>query len=36
MSTRDAYKPGPAAGAQIRKEGENWTLVVVRDLRHAP
>ncbi|PMS17079.1 polyketide cyclase [Trinickia dabaoshanensis] len=36
MSTRDAYKPGPAAGAHVNKDGENWTLVVVRDLRHTP
>jgi len=30
------YTPGPASGAQIRKEGENWTLVLVRELRHSP
>src|SRR5262249_44219391 len=28
--------PGPAAGAEVRKEGEKWTLVLVRDLRHPP
>lgn len=36
MSRRDTYEPGPAAGAELRKEGETWTLVLVRDLRHAP
>jgi uncharacterized protein YndB with AHSA1/START domain len=36
MSSRDQYTPGPASGASIRKEGEKWTLVLVRDLRHAP
>ena len=30
------YTPSPAVGAEVRKEGENWTLVLVRDLRHAP
>jgi uncharacterized protein YndB with AHSA1/START domain len=34
--SRDAYRPGPAAGAEVRKDGEKWTLVVVRELRHAP
>jgi uncharacterized protein YndB with AHSA1/START domain len=28
--------PGPAAGADIEKDGETWTLVLVRDLRHPP
>jgi len=28
--------PGPASGAEIRKEGDKWTLILVRDLRHAP
>jgi uncharacterized protein YndB with AHSA1/START domain len=36
MSNRDNYNPGPAAGAEIRKEGEQWTLIVVRELRHPP
>jgi uncharacterized protein YndB with AHSA1/START domain len=30
------YTPGPASGAQVRKDGENWTLILVRELRHAP
>ena len=36
MSSRDAYTPGPAAGAEVRKDGEKWTLVLVRELRHPP
>ncbi len=30
------YQPGPASGARIEKNGDAWTLVLVRDLRHAP
>jgi hypothetical protein len=36
MTTREHYTPGPASGAQVRKEGEKWTLILVRELRHAP
>jgi uncharacterized protein YndB with AHSA1/START domain len=36
MSSREEYAPGAAAGAEVRKEGEKWTLVLVRDLRHPP
>lgn len=36
MSHREEYAPGPAAGAEVRKDGEKWTLVLVRDLRHPP
>ncbi|MFM0034597.1 SRPBCC family protein [Paraburkholderia strydomiana] len=36
MSNRDEYMPGPAAGAEVRQDGEKWTLVVVRELRHSP
>ena len=32
---RDQYAPGPAAGAQVRKDGEKWTLILVRELRHS-
>jgi uncharacterized protein YndB with AHSA1/START domain len=34
--TREQYTPGPANGAQIRKGGEKWTLILVRELRHSP
>lgn len=36
MSNLAQYTPGPAAGARIDKDGEKWTLVLVRDLRHPP
>ncbi|HTZ58000.1 MAG TPA: SRPBCC family protein [Acidobacteriaceae bacterium] len=36
MSDRSQYTPGPANGAHIEKEGEKWTLVIVRQLRHPP
>lgn len=36
MSDREKYTPGPAAGADIEKDGEKWALVLVRDLRHPP
>jgi len=36
MSNRESYVPGPAAGAKVQKEGEKWTLILVRDLRHPP
>lgn len=35
MSKRDEYQPGAASGAHVQKEGEKWTLVVVRELRHS-
>ncbi|HEX4683177.1 MAG TPA: SRPBCC family protein [Gemmatimonadaceae bacterium] len=36
MSTREQYAPGAATGAEVRKEGGRWTLVLVRELRHPP
>jgi len=36
MSDREKYVPGPAAGAEVRKDGERWTLILVRELRHPP
>ncbi len=33
---REAYSPGPANMAHVEKDGENWTLVVVKELRHSP
>jgi uncharacterized protein YndB with AHSA1/START domain len=36
MTRRERYTPGPAAGATVQKDGETWTLVLVRELRHAP
>ena len=36
MTDREQYSPGPAGGAHIEKDGENWTLVLVKELCHAP
>jgi uncharacterized protein YndB with AHSA1/START domain len=36
MIDRAQYTPGPASGAQIRKDGDKWTLILVRELRHPP
>jgi uncharacterized protein YndB with AHSA1/START domain len=36
MTDRDRYTPGPACGADVRKDGEKWTLILVRELRHSP
>ena len=41
MTDREHYTPGPASGAQVRKDRgqsdeEKWTLVLVRELRHSP
>ena len=37
MTNPTLYTPGPASGAQIqRKDGEQWTLILVRELRHSP
>jgi uncharacterized protein YndB with AHSA1/START domain len=41
MLDREQYTPGPASGAQVRKDrGQNgeekWTLILVRELRHSP
>jgi uncharacterized protein YndB with AHSA1/START domain len=36
MSNLDKYAPGPAAGAKVEKDGDTWTLVLVRELRHPP
>jgi uncharacterized protein YndB with AHSA1/START domain len=36
MIAREQYTPGPAGGAQVRKDGEQWTLILVRNLRQSP
>ena len=36
MTNREQYTPGPASGAEVRKDGEKWTLILVRELRHSP
>ena len=35
MIDREQYTPGPASGAQVRKDGDKWTLILVRELRHS-
>jgi Activator of Hsp90 ATPase homolog 1-like protein len=36
MTDRAQYTPGPASRAEVRKDGEKWTLILVRNLRHPP
>jgi uncharacterized protein YndB with AHSA1/START domain len=36
VTDREQYTPGPASGAEVRKDGEKWTLILVRELRHSP
>ena len=36
MTDREQYSPGPANIAQVQKDGENWTLILIRELRHSP
>jgi uncharacterized protein YndB with AHSA1/START domain len=36
VTDSEQYTPGPATGAQVRKDGEKWTLILVRELRHSP
>ncbi len=35
MGDREYYAPGPASGAQVRKNGEKWELILVRELHHS-
>jgi uncharacterized protein YndB with AHSA1/START domain len=36
MTAREQYAPGPASGAEVQKNGDTWTLILVRELRHSP
>lgn len=36
MAEYEKYTPGLAGGAQVRKDGQKWTLILVRELRHSP
>jgi uncharacterized protein YndB with AHSA1/START domain len=36
MTDLAEYSPGPAMEAQVRKQGDKWTLILVRELRHPP
>jgi len=35
MTDREQYDPGPASTARVQKDGEKWTLVLVKELRHS-
>ena len=36
MIDREQYIPGPANVAKVQKDGDKWTLVLVKELRHSP
>lgn len=36
MTNRASYSPGPANIAHVEKDGDTWTLTVVRTMHHAP
>ncbi|MGH9546478.1 MAG: SRPBCC family protein [Terriglobales bacterium] len=36
MTEREQYTPGQASGARVQKQGDKWTLILVRELRHSP
>ena len=36
MSNRAKYAPGSALKAGVKKEGDKWTLILARELRHPP
>jgi uncharacterized protein YndB with AHSA1/START domain len=36
MSDLEQYTAGPAFGAEVKKNGERWTLILVREMRHSP
>jgi uncharacterized protein YndB with AHSA1/START domain len=36
MTDHAHYEPGSANGARVQKDGDKWTLILVRELRHTP
>jgi uncharacterized protein YndB with AHSA1/START domain len=36
VTDREVYTPGPASVATVQKDGDKWTLVLVREFRHSP
>src|SRR5665213_1208596 len=36
MASLAQYAPGPARGVEVKKGGDKWTLILVRELRHPP
>jgi len=35
MTDVEHYEPGPASPAQVRRDADKWTLILVRELRHS-
>jgi uncharacterized protein YndB with AHSA1/START domain len=35
-TNREQYTPGPANVARVQKDGDKWTLVLTKELRHSP
>jgi uncharacterized protein YndB with AHSA1/START domain len=36
MVSREQYAPDAASGAEVIRDGDKWTLVLIRDLSHPP
>ena len=36
MTSHETYTPSAAFGASVERDGDKWTLVLVRELRHPP
>ncbi len=36
MTNPEQYDPGPAREIPVKKDGDKWTMILVRELRHAP
>ncbi|HEX6573579.1 MAG TPA: SRPBCC family protein [Gemmatimonadaceae bacterium] len=36
MTSTEQYTPGQASGARVEKDGEKWTLIIERELKHPP
>ena len=36
MIDREQYTPSPASPARVLKDGDKWTLILVREFRHSP
>jgi uncharacterized protein YndB with AHSA1/START domain len=36
MNARDTYRPGPARARLSKTDGDNWTFILAKQLRHSP
>src|ERR1044071_2520234 len=36
MTDLEQHAPGPANMARVKKDGDKWTLILVKNLRHSP